>query len=40
MATRNRDMASAGSNAKNLLDMAIITENNATTIILTLGSRP
>jgi hypothetical protein len=40
MATRNSDMPSAGSNAKNLLDMATITEKSATTIILTRGSRP
>jgi len=40
MATRNSDMANAGSNAKNLLDMATITEKNATMISLTLGSRP
>jgi len=39
MATRNRDIANAGSSAKNLLDMATITEKSATMIVLTLGSR-
>ena len=40
MATRNSDIASAESNAKNLLDVATTTEKRNTTIILILGSRP